>query len=82
MCRRPHLSYSMPARRAPTASVAAVVRPLFVILRNLGVVPIWSTFLSATTPKFGSLEWEAEKQEAERREPHIRKVTQEICRSC
>src|SRR5262245_1771960 len=38
--------------------------------------------LSATTPKVGSLEWEAEKQEAERREQYIRKVIQGICRGC
>jgi len=38
--------------------------------------------LSPTTPSVGSVEWEAEKQVAERREQYIRTVIQGICRGC
>jgi hypothetical protein len=38
--------------------------------------------LSSTTPKVGSSEWEAEQQQAERREQHIKQVIQGICRGC
>ena len=36
--------------------------------------------LSSTTPKVGTSEWEAEQQQAERREQHIKQVIQGICR--
>ena len=38
--------------------------------------------LSSTTPKVGTSEWEAEQQQAERREQHIKQVIQGICRGC
>jgi hypothetical protein len=38
--------------------------------------------LSPTTPKIGTSEWEAEQQQAERREQHIKQVIQGICRGC
>jgi hypothetical protein len=38
--------------------------------------------LSSTTPKTGTPEWEAEQQQAERREQHIKQVIQGICRGC
>ena len=38
--------------------------------------------LSSTTPKIGTSEWEAEQQESERREQHIKQVIQGICRGC
>jgi hypothetical protein len=38
--------------------------------------------LNSTTPKIGTSEWEAEQQQAERREQHIKQVIQGICRGC
>ena len=38
--------------------------------------------LSPTTPNIGTSEWEAEQQQAERREQHIKQVIQGICRGC
>jgi hypothetical protein len=38
--------------------------------------------LSPTTPQVGSSEWEAEQQQTERREQHIKQVIQGICRGC
>jgi len=38
--------------------------------------------LSSTTPQVGSAEWEAEQQQNERREQHIKQVIQGICRGC
>ena len=38
--------------------------------------------LSSTTPQVGSSEWEAERQQTERREQHIKQVIQGICRGC
>jgi hypothetical protein len=38
--------------------------------------------LSSTTPKVGTSEWEAEQQQSERREQHIKQVIQGICRGC